>query len=94
MNTLRRLRLAVTLAVFSLVPLTGTIIGGVAFWQRESPVFNLITIFLVLLFAVCFGISLSIGLDTALADVPWMKVGLFFALLLLSSGVVWARDMT
>ncbi|MBB2947276.1 hypothetical protein FB565_007044 [Actinoplanes lutulentus] len=94
MTTLRRLRLALILAMFSLVPLAGTIIGGVAFWQRESLAFNLITIFLVLMFAFCFGISLSIGLDSGLADIPWAKIGVFFTLLLLSGGVAWVRDMT
>jgi hypothetical protein len=93
MNTARRLQIAWVLALFALFPLAGVIFDVLLDWDTTSSAFKPITGFLIVLFAGCFGISLSIALDRDLDDVPWAKLGYFLLFLVLGMGVVWARNI-
>jgi hypothetical protein len=92
-NALKRWRLAVPLALLSLLPLAATIIGMIAFWQDDSPARRAITVFLAVMFAACFGVALSIGFDRKMESPPWLRIGTIVAFIVLGCGVSWVRDL-
>jgi hypothetical protein len=51
-----------------------------------------LTVFLAVMFALCVGISVSIGVDRSIRDVPWLRIGAVALLILLARGVSWVRD--
>lgn len=93
MKTLGRLQISVVLALFSLIGVGGTVAGAIAFWDRHTLTYNLVTLFAAFLFLVCFGVSVSIALDRKLDDIPWGRLGFYLLFFLLGGGVAWARDM-
>jgi hypothetical protein len=92
-NAFKRWRLAVPLALLSLLPLAATIIGIIAFWRDDGPARRAITVFLAVMFAACFAVALSIGLDHRMQSPPWLRIGIIAVFLLLGCGVGWVRDL-
>lgn len=94
MTTLRRVQIAFILALFSLTPLAGTIFNTMVFWDNHGTAYHLVTFLAVLSFAAAFSVSLLIGLDTELDDIPWSKLGLFVLFLVVGGALGWARYLT
>lgn len=83
MRTFTRWRLAAPFIFFSGLFLFGTGLGAWAYWSGWTFTERLITVFLGLMFALNLGISISIGTDRKMQDIPWLRIGtivLFFAL--------------
>jgi hypothetical protein len=88
-----RWRIAIPLALISALALAATILGASAYWGEDSVARNALTIFLGLMFALCLGISISIGVDRKLNDVPWLRIGTVVVFIALACGVTWVRDL-
>ncbi|GAA1658304.1 hypothetical protein [Actinoplanes couchii] len=91
MTTADRLRISFILGLFALAPLLGTIFNTMVFWENHGTMYHLITLQKVVFFGGDLGISLMIGLDTELDDVPWGKLGLFVLFLALGGLLGWVR---
>ncbi|GAA4955686.1 hypothetical protein [Actinoplanes utahensis] len=91
MTTSRRLQIATILALFALAPLMGTIVKTVILWDLHGTTYHLVTGLAVLSFAAALSISLLIGLDSDLDDIPWAKLGIFVLLLFVGGLFGWAR---
>ncbi|MGA5305987.1 hypothetical protein ACPCHT_39285 [Nucisporomicrobium flavum] len=92
MNAFRRWRIAVPLAILSALLLGATVLGAWAYWSEDSAAENALTAFLCLMFAACLGISISIGVDRRIDDVPWLRIGTVVIFIALACGVSWVRD--
>ncbi|MBG0568183.1 hypothetical protein [Actinoplanes aureus] len=89
----RRLRLAIILGFFSVLPLAAVILGAVAFWDNWSGARQAMTIFLAVMFTICVGVSISIAADKRLEGVPWLRIGTIGLFIVLACGVGWVREM-
>lgn len=92
MTPSKRWRIAIPLASISATLLGATALGAWAFWGDDSAAERALTLFLGLMFAGCLGISLSVGVDRQIQDIPWMRIGWVTLLILLACGVSWIRD--
>jgi hypothetical protein len=45
------------------------------------------------MFALCVTISVSIGVDRRIEDIPWWRIGAVALLIGLGCGVSWVRDL-
>jgi len=88
----KRWRIAIPLALISALLLGATVLGAWAYWDDDSTAEHALTIFLGLMFALCLGISVSIGLDRKLQDVPWLRIATVALFIALACGVSWVRD--
>jgi hypothetical protein len=88
----KRWRIATPLAIISALLLGATALGAWAYWGDDSTAERVLTVFLCLMFALCLGISVSIGLDRKLQDVPWLRIGTVVLFIALACGVSWVRD--
>lgn len=91
MNTLMRWRLATPLIILSGLLLFATSLGAWAFWSRWSTAERAITAFLGLMFGICVGISISIGVDPKVQETPWMRMGVVALFIALGCGVTLVR---
>jgi hypothetical protein len=74
-GTFTRWRLAAPCIVFSALFLFGTILGAWDYWSGWTLAERLITVFLGVMFAANLDISISIGTDRKIQDVPWLRIG-------------------
>ncbi|UQU63309.1 hypothetical protein COUCH_30505 [Couchioplanes caeruleus] len=91
MSPFLRRRLAVPFIAFSAVFLFGTGLGAWAYWSGWSMAERLITVFLGIMFAINLGISISIGTDRRIDDVPWLRIGTIVVFFALACGVTLVR---
>jgi hypothetical protein len=91
-NTVTRWRLATPFIVFSGLFLFGTGLGAWAYWSGWSLAERLITVFLGVMFAINLGISISIGTDSKIRDIPWLRMGTIVLFFALACGVTVARQ--
>jgi hypothetical protein len=90
-NTFTRWRLAMPFIILSGLLLFATGLGAWAFWSQWSGAERAITVFLGIMFAMCVGISVSIGADRKIQDIPWMRMGTVALFIALGCGVTLAR---
>jgi hypothetical protein len=90
-NALTRWRLATPFIVFSGLFLLGTLLGAWAYWSGWSLGERLITIFLAVMFTLTLGVSISIGADRKISDVPWWRMGTILVFYALACGVTLVR---
>jgi len=88
----KRWRIAIPLVVLSALPFAATLLGSWVYWDQDSNGRRALTVFLAVMFALCVGISVSIGVDRRIRDVPWLRIGAVALLILLACGVSWVRD--
>lgn len=93
MSPLRRWRIAIPLAIISGLALAATVLGAWAYWDQDNTAQHLLTVFLGVMFAVCVGISISIGVDRKIEDVPWLRIGTVALFIALACSVSWVRDV-
>jgi hypothetical protein len=86
-----RWRLAAPFIVFSALFLFGTILGAWAYWSGWTLAERLITVFLGVMFAATLGISISIGTDRTIQDIPWLRIGTIVVFFALACGVTLVR---
>lgn len=91
MTTFRRLQLAVILGLFAVTPLFATIFNTMVFWENHGAAYHLTTLLAVLFFAAALCISIMIGLDAELDDIPWLKLGLFLLFIVVGGLLGWIR---
>lgn len=91
MRTFTRWRLAVPFAFFSALFLGGTALGAWAYWSGWTLAERLITVFLGVMFALNLAISISIGTDRKIQDVPWLRIGVIVLFFALACGVTLVR---
>ncbi len=91
MNTFTRWRLAVPFIAFSALFLFGTGLGAWAYWSGWTLAERLITVFLGIMYAFNLGISISIGADRKIQDIPWLRMGTIVLLFALACGVTLVR---
>jgi hypothetical protein len=92
MDALTRWRLAKPFIVLSGLLLFATALGAWAYWSRWSLAERLITIFLGIMSTMTLAVSISIGADRRISDVPWLRMGIIVIFFALAFGVAWARD--
>lgn len=92
MSPWHRWRIAIPLTLISAVLLGATLLGAWAYWSTDNTTRNLITAFLAVMFATCFAVSMSIGLDRRIDSVPWLRIATIAVLIALACGVSWVRD--
>ncbi|GAB1692735.1 hypothetical protein [Krasilnikovia sp. M28-CT-15] len=92
MSPFKRWRIAIPLAIISALLLGATLLGAWAYWDKDSIPARALTIFLAGMFAACLGISISIGVDRKIQDIPWLRIGTIALFVALACGVSWVRD--
>lgn len=92
MSPFKRWRIALPLTIISALALAATIVGAVVYWDVDSTQRNLLTVFLGVMFAACTAVSLSIGFDRGIQDVPWLRIITVVVFIALACGVSWVRD--
>lgn len=91
MTRLHRLRLAVPLAVVSLLCLGATVLGAWAYWSGDTVAQRALTVVLAVLFAAGLTLSVTIGVSRPAEEPPWRLVGAVVVLLLVGWGVALLR---
>lgn len=91
MNAFMRWRLAIPFIAFSALFLFGTGLGAWAYWSGWTLAERLITAFLGVMFAINLGVSISIGIDREIRDVPWLRIGTIVVFFALACGVTLVR---
>ena len=92
MSPFKRWRIALPLTIISALALAATIVGAIVYWGVDGTGRNLLTVFLGVMFAACTAISLSIGFDKKIEDVPWLRIITVVVFIALACGVSWVRD--
>ncbi|WP_249997658.1 hypothetical protein [Actinoplanes sp. M2I2] len=93
MTPFKRWRIAIPLVIISAIALGATVLGAWAYWEKDTTAQHLLTVFLGIIFALCVGISISIGADRKIEDTPWLRIGTVALFILLACGVSWVRDV-
>jgi hypothetical protein len=89
----KRWRIAIPLILISALALGATLLGAWAYWSQDNSTQHLLTIFLSIMFILGAAISISIGVDSRIQDIPWLRIGTVVLLILLACGVSWVRDI-
>ncbi|GAA0478329.1 hypothetical protein Aca07nite_78630 [Actinoplanes capillaceus] len=94
MSTLLRWQIAAPFIVFPLLFLAATVGGGYILWSLvDDPAWRALTLFMCLMYVICLGIGISIGIDRGLDSFPWRRMLTVVVFLVLSLGVHWVREM-
>lgn len=86
-----RWRLALPLVSFSALCLSFSVIGAGLSWAGFSPADRALTVLIALTFAGGLALSVSIGADRRITDVPWARLGLVVLVLASGFGAVLVR---
>lgn len=91
MKASHRWRLAIPLTLLCGLCLAATILGAIAYWTTDSPAENALTVFLIIMFTIMVGMSVSIAFDRSIQDTPWWRIGAIALFFVLASGVALVR---
>ncbi|MFG1674631.1 hypothetical protein [Micromonospora sp. NPDC049282] len=90
MSAWLRWKLAVPLILLSLLMLVPALFGTVMWWPEFGTAYRLLSVAICLVIAAQLGIAVSIGVRPA-RDVPWLRIGLVLAAILVSCGLAALR---
>jgi uncharacterized membrane protein len=86
-----RWQLAMPFMILTGLFLFGTSASAWFNWSSWSLAERLITVCMIVIFALTFGTSVSIGVDRRIDDVPWLRMGVIALYLALGCGVTLVR---
>ena len=92
MSTLHRWAIATPLSILSALCLGAVALGAWAYWSVDSTAERALTAFLGVMFAFNLAVSISIGADRRVEDIPWFRIGSVIVFFALACGVAVVRE--